>query len=286
MDNMKKILAETTITTEPIDDDKLGIVNTEYVAFKAALLLCPGFRELAEPVLGWPLLAVMPCRDRVYVVSAESQELVGRTGPFIVREYEQSGYPVSTEVFELSDNGIRAIAEFQQPERDDNEDEDEADADGMKTIEYRGGVVVFRIPAHWEEEYEDEGGGTFYDGDIDGGTFLLNTATALSEKPVTTHMVEELAQSRAQKEPGIATDMGNGNWLVECVLETEEDGDRYTVYHWHILNPVPPNHIRFTIFSYLVATDLIEDENAYILEELAMLNCEIRAATFATQIGE
>jgi hypothetical protein len=33
----------------------------------------------------------------------------------------------------------------------------------FKTIVYRGGIVRFRIPAHWIEEYEHEGGGTFYE---------------------------------------------------------------------------------------------------------------------------
>jgi hypothetical protein len=33
----------------------------------------------------------------------------------------------------------------------------------MKTIVYRGGVVTFRIPAHWQEEYSDIEGGTFYE---------------------------------------------------------------------------------------------------------------------------
>ncbi|HMI53316.1 MAG TPA: hypothetical protein VK525_17510 [Candidatus Saccharimonadales bacterium] len=32
----------------------------------------------------------------------------------------------------------------------------------LKTINYRGGVVRFRIPADWVEEYEEAGGGTFY----------------------------------------------------------------------------------------------------------------------------
>ena len=27
----------------------------------------------------------------------------------------------------------------------------------FKTISYRGGVVIFRIPSHWREEYEPEG---------------------------------------------------------------------------------------------------------------------------------
>ena len=34
--------------------------------------------------------------------------------------------------------------------------------DKLKTIVYRGGIVRFKIPANWVEEYEEDGGGTFY----------------------------------------------------------------------------------------------------------------------------
>ena len=37
------------------------------------------------------------------------------------------------------------------------------DEPALKTIKYRGGLVTFRVPAHWKEDYEPEGGGTFYD---------------------------------------------------------------------------------------------------------------------------
>ena len=34
-----------------------------------------------------------------------------------------------------------------------------SDKENMKSIGYRGGVVRFRIPADWKEEYEEQGGG-------------------------------------------------------------------------------------------------------------------------------
>ena len=37
-------------------------------------------------------------------------------------------------------------------------------SDRFKTVVYRGRIVRFRIPEHWIEEYEHEGGGTFYEG--------------------------------------------------------------------------------------------------------------------------
>lgn len=46
-----------------------------------------------------------------------------------------------------------------------------------KTINYRGGVVTMEIPAHWKEEYEPKGGGTFYEDRADSGTLRLNVLT-------------------------------------------------------------------------------------------------------------
>lgn len=43
----------------------------------------------------------------------------------------------------------------------------------LKTIVYRGGLVRFSIPATWQEEYEPDGGGTFYKEGPDTGTLRL-----------------------------------------------------------------------------------------------------------------
>ena len=49
--------------------------------------------------------------------------------------------------------------------------------DNLKTISYRGGVVTFQIPSTWIEEYEEQGGGTFYEDSPDSGTLRLNVMT-------------------------------------------------------------------------------------------------------------
>jgi len=44
----------------------------------------------------------------------------------------------------------------------------------LKTINYRGGIVRFRVPSSWLEEYKPEGGGTFYEDASDAGILRLN----------------------------------------------------------------------------------------------------------------
>jgi|GEM_PF-541449 len=286
VENMQRLLVEASIEFEEIEEHKLGMLNTKYIAFKAALVFCPGFKVIAEPVLGWPLFVVMPCRDFVYLIPERDQDILGRVGQVVVREFNESAYPLCTEVFELTDTGLRAIGEFQKPPQDDENEEPEVDEDGMKTIHYRGGVVNFRIPAHWVEEYEDEGGGTFYDEDLDTGTFRLSVILLKSQEPVTIHSARKVADMRVAKESGTLTELREGNCLVEYVHEVEEDREPLTIRYWEIANPVPPNHIRVALFSYTVRTELIEDEDGEVADELAMLAEEVRACTFASVVGE
>jgi hypothetical protein len=288
VENMQRLLAEASVEVTPVDEHKLGILKTKYTAFKAALVFCPGLKALAEPFVGWPLFVVMPCRDFVYLIPENARDILGGVGQVVVQEFNDSAYPLSTEVFELTDSGLRAFAEFQKKPREEPEEleEPEVDADGMKTIHYRGGTVVFRIPAYWEEEYAEEGGGTFYDEDVDSGTFRLNTLLLKSQEPVTTHSAKKLADNRAVKESGKVTELANGNWMVETTHHATEDGTQLTILYWVIMNPVPPDHIRVAMFSYTARTEQIEERDEDVLGELELLNREVRAATFATVVGE
>ena len=283
-ENMATLLARSQIDTLAVESHTLGMVNTEFTAFKAALVFAPDLRAVVEPVLGWPVFAVLPCRDFVYLIPDRDRELLGRIGAVVVREYAKSAYPLTTEVFEVTSAGIRAIGEF--PVAPSTPDPDDADSDdGLKTIRYRGGVVVFRIPEHWEEEYEEEGGGTFYDEDADAGTFRLNTLLARSATPVTTHTAREFAEAHAAKNSGKAVDLGTGNWLAEYTVLATEDDVPLTIRYWEVINPVPPNSLRVALFSYTVRTELLDDEDPDVAEELEILDREVRASTFAAEVG-
>jgi hypothetical protein len=110
--NMRWLLADASITFLSFEDHKLGMLNTAYDVFKAALVLSPRLKDLAEPVLGWPLFVVMPCRDFVYLIPHKDQDVLGR----VMEEYNESAYPLCTELFELTDAGLRAIGKFRRPQ--------------------------------------------------------------------------------------------------------------------------------------------------------------------------
>lgn len=112
--DLERALSEATLETSDVDGVGLGFISTS-LPFKAALLLAPNLKKVMEERLGWPLLAVAPDRDFVDQWAARHTEFAGRLGEIVVREHAAAPYPISTEIFELSDQGARAIGAFSSP---------------------------------------------------------------------------------------------------------------------------------------------------------------------------
>lgn len=108
--NLERVLSTTSIAYSDIGGQKLGMIEAEE-PYKASLILARGLREKVEASIGWPIYAVAPARDFVYLFSRDGG-LIDRVGKVVVDEYQASGYPISTEVWELSDNGRSAIGAF------------------------------------------------------------------------------------------------------------------------------------------------------------------------------
>jgi len=113
--NLAREVGAATLEAQQVDGAALGYVITQ-LPFKAALILAPNLRQLVEPQLGWPVLAVVPDRDFLYLWGATHQELTQRVGPVVVREYTRSPYAISTEVYRMDDDGVRAVGAFPVPE--------------------------------------------------------------------------------------------------------------------------------------------------------------------------
>lgn len=115
--NMNTIVANTKLEIDEIDSVPLGMLSTEEGAFKASLVLASGFKDLVIDQLGFPVYAVTPDRDFVYLVPTKHTEFLGRIGSVVCREYDNSSYPISKEVFELSDEGLTIIGSFANQEK-------------------------------------------------------------------------------------------------------------------------------------------------------------------------
>jgi hypothetical protein len=152
-----------------------------------------------------------------------------------------------------------------------------------KTIEYRGGIVTFRIPFDWNEEYEPEGGGTFYEDTPDSGTLRLNVVTAKSPIPITSQSGPDILAGLVQTS-ATAEVLANNCALVRYEQRTEDQGHPLIITFWSVAQPLPPNHARVATFSYAMRAHQRNDPQ--FQAELEMLDREIRGVTFAPKLAD
>ena len=150
-----------------------------------------------------------------------------------------------------------------------------------KVIIYRGGLVEFRVPTSWVEEYEEDGGATFYDPTPDSDTLRLNVLTVRSTSPVTPRTPLELLRPRAEQYGVTAEALPNGNAVMSYTERAEEHGVPLVIHYWELANAVPPAHARIAVLSFTVRAS--EDMRAS--ESLEWLDDEIRALNFSDELG-
>jgi uncharacterized protein YtpQ (UPF0354 family) len=111
LENLDRLLSGMSLEIEDIDGTKLGMLSADSV-LKASLIFAPGWKRFVAPVIGWPVLVVIPCRDFLYVLSERNVDFLNRLGHTVQQEYRRSAYPITTEVLRLSDQGLEAIGSF------------------------------------------------------------------------------------------------------------------------------------------------------------------------------
>jgi hypothetical protein len=109
--NLDRLLEGKRLEVATARGRKLGMIPVDSV-FKASTIFAPRFKQFVSADLGWPVLVVIPCRDFIYVIAEQDQELLGAMGEVVQREFRGSGYPITTEVLRISDDGIKAIGSF------------------------------------------------------------------------------------------------------------------------------------------------------------------------------
>ncbi|MBP9205715.1 MAG: hypothetical protein KBG28_17210 [Kofleriaceae bacterium] len=123
-----KACATDELVTEAGARVAIGMIPVA-TGLKASTILAPSFKAFAQGAVGWPLYAVVPCRDFCLLVGAAAAdatpEVFDRLGAITVREFTGSGYPLAPELLRLDDDGIRAVGAFGPV--DDGDDGDDGD---------------------------------------------------------------------------------------------------------------------------------------------------------------
>jgi len=153
----------------------------------------------------------------------------------------------------------------------------------LKTISYRGGVVTFRIPAHWAEEYEPDGGGTFYDDAPQSATFRLKIITVETPSPLSAGSAPDVLSSLRQAAEAPIEPLPSGCALIRYTQSTIDRGHRLLITYWSLAHVLPPLHARIATFSYTLLEKQRDD--ARFQHELELLDREVRASIFSPELG-
>jgi hypothetical protein len=154
--------------------------------------------------------------------------------------------------------------------------------DQFKSINYRG-ILSFRIPASWMEEYEETGGGIFYLDQPDSATLAVNVLTFESSGIFENVSAEDFIKSRMKDINTELNLLDNRNASITYWKHAGEAGNELAIKYWEIANIVQPNHIRIAIFSYTLLKKQTQDK--YYLDEINLLNQEILSCKFSTSMG-
>ena len=154
----------------------------------------------------------------------------------------------------------------------------------LKTINYRGGILRFRIPSDWVEEYEDGGGGMFYEPGDETGTLRVNVITAEGppDQPVALDRLFELLSSASTSRGATPTGLGENAVMIRYDMAGEERGRALAIRCWQILQALPPKNLRNVLFTLL--SDQFSQPTS--IEDLELLDREITAIHLAPGLGQ
>lgn len=111
--NMDIELTKASLETTLIEDKKLAFFETKHDTLKSSLLLSKNLKQKVFNELGWGIYAVLPVRDFCYMFSENDIDFFSeRLGAVVVDEFKKSGYPITTEIIKIDDDGINVYGEY------------------------------------------------------------------------------------------------------------------------------------------------------------------------------
>lgn len=118
--NLDIVLESAELEVEDVEGKKLSFFSLEDETMKSVLLLSKQLSKKVEPELGWPIIAVVPVRNFIYMFAEDDFEFFAeRIGDVVMDEYRNSGYPITTELLLINDEAISAVAKFEPLDEDE-----------------------------------------------------------------------------------------------------------------------------------------------------------------------
>jgi hypothetical protein len=111
--NLNSLLDHAEVRPATMNEHPYGIVLAEQSHLDSSLPIAASFKTLVESQFGWPVYVIMPARDLCIVFSEEQEGFFSQSlGNTVVEEFTTSPYPVTRELFKISDGGIEAVGHF------------------------------------------------------------------------------------------------------------------------------------------------------------------------------
>jgi len=150
----------------------------------------------------------------------------------------------------------------------------------MKEIDYRGGLVRFSIPGDWEEEYDPDGGGTFYEPGDDTGTLILNVLSFLTKDDVAPNHPLPIFEKRKVNCNGKVETLSEDRYLLKYQKDDEEEGNELLIFYWEVAKMVSARDCNNAVFSYTIMKSQYESESRK--REIEMLEESVKEVRFAS----
>ena len=151
--------------------------------------------------------------------------------------------------------------------------------EGKKEIIYRGGLVRFFIPDHWVEEYEEKGGGTFYDPDEETATLRLNVLSFISDSDVPPNNPLKLLRERSVKYSGLVEELPGNRYLLKYKKKVEENEESLVIYYWEVAKMLSVRDYDIAVFSFTILKS--EDESGIFQTDILEIEKDIKHVTFS-----
>ena len=119
-ENMARLLLQMELDVHHVDGKRAGFF-TEGPFNSASAIFCSNLKDLVRERIGWPVLAVVPNRDRICLVAEGDVGLLERISGLVCEDMN-GPYALTPEVLRISDEGIECIGVCQPKEQQDAED--------------------------------------------------------------------------------------------------------------------------------------------------------------------
>ena len=143
--------------------------------------------------------------------------------------------------------------------------------------------MSFRIPSHWKEEYEENGGGTFYEDSPVSGTLRLNIQTFKgSTGNLQTCGYDELTRKPFSDGVEIIR-LPSGDGMKKYRNQAMENGESLDLYYWEVAHITPPGKYYLAIFSWTILTE--QSGVQRFRDEIEMITNELKQIRFHPELG-